>query len=452
MIVAFFALVAVTIAAGLLDWRRGALLCVPVGFLQDPARKLIAERPVAMVVVVAICFVACLLGAMLRDGGLGVRPFYALYPRLRVPVILFVAWVVLQSAMTLLRTGRPVLAGLGLLSYLSPPLALLLGFRFASRSTALERWTWVYLAGGGLVAATVGLEFAGVEHVLFDSIGVDIVYGTSGLVEMMSGLMRSSEIAAWHLAAALCLAVGGVVTAARLRTRLVLAALAGGLFIALLLTGRRKMLAEVALFALFFVLLLAARRGRAPVGLRWSFAALLAAALAFQLVSRGRGLVLVPYVQRGVTVVAESTQRLEGMTVGQLGSIVSRTGFLGLGAGTGAQGAQYFGGGVELVGGAAEGGLGKILAELGVPGVAILAWLSIAFGRALRRIARGAGRLPQPLAVPAYALIAFLPANLAVFLTAHQVYGDPFVLIVLGWLAGAVLALPHRARAEGAIA
>jgi hypothetical protein len=45
--------------------------------------------------------------------------------------------------------------------------------------------------------------------------------------------------------------------------------------------------------------------------------------------------------------------------------------------------------------------------------------------------------------------MAFLSANGAVFLTAHQVFGDPFVLIVLGWLAGLLLAVPRVARAEG---
>ena len=175
--------------------------------------------------------------------------------------------------------------------------------------------------------------------------------------------------------------------------------------------------------------------------------AALTAVVVAQLISHSTSAVLVPYVRRGITVVAESTSRLEGMTIGQFGAVFSRNGFFGSGAGTGAQGAQYFGGGAEVVGFAAEGGLGKILAELGVPGLAALAWLGFAMGRVFLRIARGARRLPLRLAAPAYGLLALLPANLAVFVTAHQVYGDPFVLIVLGWLSGAALAVPKMVRA-----
>ena len=136
------------------------------------------------------------------------------------------------------------------------------------------------------------------------------------------------------------------------------------------------------------------------------------------------------------------------MTIGQFGAVIVRNGFFGSGAGTGAQGAQYFGGGADVVGFAAEGGLGRVLAELGVPGLAALAWFAFAMGRVLLRIARGVRQLPLRLAAPAYGLVALLPANLAVFVTAHQVYGDPFVLIVLGWLSGAALAVPKMVRSE----
>jgi hypothetical protein len=105
VIYGFFALVAVTIAVSLFDWRRGIYLCLAVGFLQDPARKLYPGRPVAFVVVVAVCFVACLAGVYLSGRRLGVRPLFGLYPRLRAPVVCFVLIVILQTAVTLLRTG-----------------------------------------------------------------------------------------------------------------------------------------------------------------------------------------------------------------------------------------------------------------------------------------------------------------------------------------------------------
>jgi hypothetical protein len=206
------------------------------------------------------------------------------------------------------------------------------------------------------------------------------------------------------------------------------------------------MLGEIGLFVVFFGALLARHRGGLSKGFQAAILLGVVGLVGVQLTSRSREVVVVPYLERGVTILAESADRLEHMTVRQFGTILERNGILGSGAGTGAQGAQYFGGGAELVGSAAEGGLGKILAELGVPGILALSWLAMAFARVLRRLANGARLLPFGDAVRVYGLVAIVPANLAVFVTAHQVYGDPFVLIVLGWLAGAALASPSVAR------
>ena len=451
MIIAFLLLVAGVVGMGLVDWRKGVLLCIPIGFLQDPIRKIAPGQNVAWVVTVAVCFVACLVGALLRGRGLGVGRLLAYYPRLRAPVTVFVGLVLIESAVTLFGTGSFVLAGLGLLSYLSPPLALLLGYRFCATLPAFNRWRRLYLIGAMTVAVTVVIQLFGYESPFFESIGVDIVYGTSGVVEMLPGIMRSSEIAAWHLATGLCLVLVLAVLADRSRARFFAVGLAICFFVALLLTGRRKMLGEVALFGVLFAVLLI-RHGRGfSRALRLVLVAGLAVVVVGQLMSHSTSSVLVPYVKRGITVVAESTTRLEGMTVGQFGYVIDRNGFFGSGAGTGAQGGQYFGGGTDVVGFAAEGGLGKVLAELGVPGLTALAWLGVVMGSVFLRIARGVRRLPLRLAAPAYGLIALLPANLAVFVTAHQVYGDPFVLIVLGWVSGAALAVPKMVRSEGLV-
>ncbi|GMU65506.1 MAG: hypothetical protein AMXMBFR36_17800 [Acidobacteriota bacterium] len=447
MVVAFLGLVAVSVMIGVLDWRRGVLLCVPIGFLADPIRKLAPGQSVIWVITVAICFVACLLGAVLRGEPSRFRGILNYYAELRAPVALFAAIVVAQSVATLMRLGSPILAGLGFLSYLSPLLALLLACRFCSERDAFARWRRLYISGGVVVAIAVGLQFSGVESALFKSIGVDIVYGTSGVVRMMCGIMRSSEIAGFHLATALCLVLVAVVIAETRTRRSVAAFVAALLFSALLLTGRRKMLGEVGLFVVFFGALLARHRGGLSKGFQAAILIGVVGLLGLQLTSRNREIVVIPYLERGVTILAESADRLEHMTIRQFGTILERNGILGSGAGTGAQGAQYFGGGAELVGSAAEGGLGKILAELGVPGMLALGWLAAAFAKVLRRLASGARSLPFGEAVRVYGLVSIVPANLAVFVTAHQVYGDPFVLIVLGWLTGAALASPSIARA-----
>ena len=44
--------------------------------------------------------------------------------------------------------------------------------------------------------------------------------------------------------------------------------------------------------------------------------------------------------------------------------------------------------------------------------------------------------MPTSQAVLIYGLVSFIPSHAVVFVTAHQVYGDPFVLLVLGAFIG----------------
>jgi hypothetical protein len=128
------------------------------------------------------------------------------------------------------------------------------------------------------------------------------------------------------------------------------------------------------------------------------------------------------------------------MTIDNFKFIIARNGFFGAGAGMGSQGAQHFGGGAAVVGSSAEGGLGKVLAELGVPGLFLLLWaggqLALYVWRALKRMHRG----DSNRVLLASGTLAFLAVNGVVFTTAHQVYGDVFVLLILGWFTGFLFA------------
>ncbi len=434
---------AAVLAVCLFDWRRGLLLCLCVGFAQDPIRKLLPGRPVALVVAVALCFVVCMVGLFARGDRLGLQRLFRWFPRVRPAAAAFLLVVLLQAFATVLRTGNSVLAGIGLLSYLSPPLALLLGERYVSDLARFQRWVRWYLAGSLCAGGTVLLQALGWNPQVFASIGFEWVYGASGAVQMLNGILRSSEIAAWHAAAGCCLLSAWAIGARTSKVRWIGGVAAAALLAAVFLTGRRKMLAEIALFAVIYGVLLFHHRRGASRAVQFGAVAVLVALVGVQL--RGgdeSGPELGAYLTRGATVFADAGERLGGMTIGMFASIISRNGLLGSGAGTGAQGSQYFGGGTAIVGGAAEGGMGKVLAELGVPGLVALAWLGIALGRVVFRIVRFARSCPAHQALRLYGLAAFLPANAAVFLTAHQVFGDPFVLIVLGLVTGSILAFP----------
>lgn len=433
-----------------LDWRRGLLLCLAIGFLQDPLRKITPGQPVAFVVLVGVFFAACGLGFLREQGLRGLGDFFRWYPRLRAPMAVFIAFVVAQSVVTLLRTSSFVLAGIGLLSYLSPLAALLLGQRFGESERAIGRWQKVYLVGAFTIAASIFAAFLGVRSPLLASIGVETVFGRGGRVEMVSGLMRSSEIAAWHVATGACLVVIWSLARRRTRSFWLGAVTALALVLAVILTGRRKTLGEIVLFVLVYAWLLTRHRTGAGRFVRLGVSIAAAFAVATTLLwspqSEGRWN---PYLERSFSVVSDAGERLgQTASLQQLYWVVQDNGFFGRGAGTGAQGSQYFGGGSDLVGGGAEGGLGRILAELGVPGLAIALWLATMIALRLFHAARWLVRNAPEHSLRFFGFVALVPANGVVFLTAHQVFGDPFVLIVLGFIASSAMAIPAIAVRE----
>jgi hypothetical protein len=120
-------------------------------------------------------------------------------------------------------------------------------------------------------------------------------------------------------------------------------------------------------------------------------------------------------------------------------------GLFGAGLGTGTQGAQHFG---AVDTGAAEGRLGKITVELGIPGLFVMGWLAILLLRHLWRIMRAASRHSRRLARLSFGLCSFLVANVAAFSVATQAYGDFFILLILSWTLAFFLAVPVLVERE----
>ena len=98
--------------------------------------------------------------------------------------------------------------------------------------------------------------------------------------------------------------------------------------------------------------------------------------------------------------------------------------------------------------GAAEGGLGKITLELGIPGLFVMGWLAISVFRQLWRIMRVASRYSRRIARISFALFSFLVANVAGFSVATQAYGDLFILLILSWTLGFLLSVPVLVERE----
>jgi len=372
-----------------------------------------------------------------------------------MPLNLFILLVGIQSVAAIIKTGNPVIGGIGALSYLAPLPAILLGYQFSRSEREITKLIKVYLTVGVLMVAGIYLSYAGFDWKVLKSVGVGLfIYSLEkGRLDLYPGFLRSPEIAAWHAAACVCLFI---VLSLSIRRNTVFKWSSGVLVMfllgALLLTGRRKFLVEIVLFVSIYALLLIwFRRTAIKSAVISKSAILLAAGLILgsvgymYIASDEAATEILPYYERGMSVRNDVTERVSVMTVDSFELVIAQNGILGSGAGTGSQGTQQFGGGANLVGGAAEGGLGKVLAELGVPGLLLLLWLVISLGRYMWAIAKDIAQakdVDPSLGKLVFGLEAFLITNGFVFVIAHQVFGDPFVLIVLGFFIGFVMAMP----------
>ena len=428
--------------------RLGIYITLAVGFLADPVRKLLPGQPVFIVGMVAVFAGVTFLGALNRRLIPPLRSLLARSGRLRTPIVLFLFLVVVESTISFARTGSPVIAGIGLIAYLAPAPAILLGYGALRTERSVLGLILFYSAFAGLFASGIFLSALGWEHPLLSAVGEELVaYSaeTGQSLQLLCGFFRASEIAAWHCAVAACLMI---LLATAFRKRPLLVFLAGAasvyFFIAIVFTGRRKAFVAMLLFSCVFGFLLVRYRRGAPTLARVFLAAILGMAILGQtsLFSENFASRYQAYLAREKTTTARNAmERVQEMVFDAVGLTVQQNGFFGAGAGAGSQGSQHFGGGTDIVGGSAEGGLAKVLAELGIPGIAVILWIGVLMVRRVMRAVRQIRRSDSIRAVLCLGLIALLATNTIEFVTAHQAFGDPFVLFMLGWMLGLVLAL-----------
>jgi len=457
LLIAFILLPAVVIA--LSDWRKGLFLTVVVAFLQDPLRKLTPDQPVFFVVLSGIVFATSFASAFLRGVPLKLNIVPRWRQELHTPTMLFLFVLGCQALIALVRYGNLMLPAIGMLFYLSPGLALIMGYHFAVRNgvRGLEKWMRFYLVLSIITLTSVYLQYAGLAWPVLGEVGEGVkIYDMGTILTAHSGFFRASEIAAWHAATAACflLLIG---TEERITLgRVVVATLIVAFLISIgVLTGRRKMLVEISIFIISYIgifLLFQKQKG--------IFAAMvmLFGIIAFFGIVGLAGPDLGDreyqkeryrlYVDRSRTVVDDIPDRVRNLGLAPVSWALRRFGFLGAGLGTGSQGTQHFGGGAEVHGGAAEGGLGKLTMELGIPGLILACWILYKLFRLIWSNLRTITGISDRIARLSYGLLAFLIANIAAFIVATQAFGDLFIQLFLGMNLGFLLAMPILAERE----
>jgi len=234
-------------------------------------------------------------------------------------------------------------------------------------------------------------------------------------------------------------------------TRLLTVVLLVALIVATgLLTGRRKVLIEFAVFAsTYFILwaLLEKRGGKLAI-IAATGAALVGYAWLASELTENSGPKYTPesldfslYVERSQSVFREAPSRFVELGIAPIMWAYDSFGLFGAGLGSGTQGTQHFGANAGVTG-AAEGGLGKITLELGIPGLLLMGWLAVLLVRHLWQIMRIASRYSLKMGRLSFGLCSFMVANIAAFSVATQAFGDFFILLILSWTLAFLLAVP----------
>jgi hypothetical protein len=427
----------------IVDWRKGIFISIIVGFIQDPIRKITPDEPLYLTTLVGLFVMMSFLGAKMKRQQSSIQKI-DIWKFMKKPLTTFIIFVFIQSAVAFYATQSLIITVIGLIAYLSPLPTLLLAYNYSTNEENIFTFIKFYLFISTLMLSGIYLSYFGFDWQILKSVGVGLfAYDpTAGRLELLPGFLRAPEVAAWHAGASICLLIILFVSQKHNRSSIFLAVLLSVFFMfALILTGRRKAIMEIIMFiSAYGFFLFYFKRGAAKLAFFLFFLGLALVLFMNMQFFSGETSVINPYYQRSLHVQTELTDRLYNMTIGSFKWVIERNGFFGSGAGTGSQGAQHFGGGSVITGDAAEGGLAKIMAELGVPGFLIFLWLGFSLFRYLWRIINQVKDIQ--IANITFGLSAFLLANTVVFMTAHQVFGDLFVLLIIGWMLGFILSIP----------
>jgi len=368
--------------------------------------------------------------------------------------------IILQAINSFTHFGNPMITLVGLLTYLLPLPSIVFAYQLVVRAgeAPIHQFMRTYLVLITIALTTVYLEYAGYDWSVFGQVGGNlIIYDEylNGILVPHSGIFRASEIAAWHAMTCACF-IMVLLTMRRINLwTLSGAAILVGVLLGIgSLTGRRKIVMEVVVFAsTYFILWLVFKKGAAKLGI----ALTIVAVIGFGWLFSGLGdrpafmdqdsLGYYRYVARAKTAFQDAPARFVELGIAPITWAYDQFGFFGAGLGVGTQGTQHFGGGGDIAG-AAEGGLGKVTLELGVPGLFLVGWLGILVLEHLWRTMRAASRVSPRIAGLSYGLFSFLVANIAAFSVATQAFGDLFILLILSSALGFLLAVPVMLERE----
>lgn len=444
----FLAYLALAAAVTVIDWRRGVPLLVLTGVLQDPARKLTPNQPVAMTMSVIVIYVAIMIASQARlQRALGefTKRFSGIWAALGL-TFFFIGLAAVNGLITN-GVGLWRVPMISLFIYLAPLPAVLIGYMYLDREETLYRFLMLYS-----IVTSAALVGTVLEYIRFDSHVLGMVKQTGDYirylpgmeVRMLSGFYRGPDIMAWHAATLTCIGIAMVVRAGIQRSALWWSLVASWGCYNAIISGRRKAVYFIAVFAAVFIWRYF-RQLKTQHVIGFAVAAIAIAFVIHEVSSHQESSV---YTRAALTTQQEVTDRLEG----GLFDTIRQFGYLGAGLGVATQGAYHVADdSATVVTGWQEGGLGKLAVELGVPGLLAVAFLVWRVFFTMNRIARFPD-LPGTSQLGRAMLFALIVANILNFAASAQAYSDPVLTLLTAFLAGCLFATSKLDEAQPATA
>lgn len=439
----FFALIILGVFISFKNWRAGLYWIIVVAALQDPVRKMTPGAPSFFVLSTLPIWIAVFLNVWGKERKTIVL-FRRLFNSLRNFSLLFLLTLI-PGAIVMLSIGLDTIGAvlLGAFSYIGPMIGVLVGFVFLRDKQSILRLLSFYCLVTAVLLIGTPLEYFHIFSEL-KALGTSVLgmqwikYVTSGVtIYMKAGFFRSPDIMGWHAATMTILSIILFLHGRSLlfpRWFCLVLAVWGALCI--VLSGRYKMIGTTFAWGIIFsVILFYVRKKRKIVSL--VIIACLAIA-GMQIVFKEAGFDE-GFLLYAASPISYSTERLEKHGAGTVLTTFSQSGFWGRGLGSATQGARHTG---KVAKGWQEGGAAKLIAELGVPGTIAFIVLVLFLLRSIFFVIQLSSKSSE-IIYWNYGLLSLFLANGISFIVSYQVFGDPYILILISFFLGVALSAPR---------
>ena len=434
MVLAFYLLfLAGACAYALVDWRRGWLLVIVCGVIQDPVRKLTGGSPVYVSFLVVLLYAVILFSAR-NEMRVQAVDFMRRFQSISTGIVIFIGLLIVAALNGVATYGfdKWQAPAISMVTYIIPMIAALLGYTWLQREEMMLRFLRLYAAITSVALIGTTLEYMRVPSRLLGLVSFegDYIRHLPGIqIRMLSGIYRSPDVMAWHAGMLTAIGIAFALRAGLRRQMLLWSGVAAWGFINCMIAGRRKAIYFVVVFCVAFLWRYIRRVQVAQVFA--SLGLLLIVFLVIRHLAADEGTSV--YTRGAATTQAELTQRFEGGMI----QTFREVGLMGAGLGTATQGVHHLLGSNSI--GWQEGGLGKVAMEVGLPGLLAVLLLIVQVGRMLMVLTR-IHDVPGSSQFTRVMLFGLVMANIAGFVASAQAYTDAVLALTAGFLVGGLFA------------